>query len=56
MTSPPDDRIPLVCIDCDRPFMALGQWQTRCRRCYATFKAGKAETAATDLATLTARC
>lgn len=48
MTSPPDDRIPLVCRDCDRPFMALGEWQTRCRTCYATFKAGKAPTPEQD--------
>lgn len=49
MTSTPDDRIPQTCRDCARPFMALGEWQVRCRTCYAAFKAGKAETAATDI-------
>lgn len=42
MTTLPDGRIEMVCRDCGFAFPALGEWQTRCRTCYATFKAGKA--------------
>lgn len=48
MTTLPDGRIEMVCRDCGRVFPALGEWQTRCRTCYATFKAGKAPTPEQD--------
>ena len=35
----PDDRIPMTCHDCRREFLALAEWQIRCRRCYAAYKA-----------------
>lgn len=35
-----DDRIEMVCADCGKSFMALGEWQIRCRTCYARFKDG----------------
>ena len=38
--SPAADRIPMTCCDCGREFLALGEWQVRCRTCYARFKAG----------------
>lgn len=40
MTTLPDGRIEMVCRDCGDVFAALGEWQTRCRTCYAVFKAG----------------
>ena len=46
--SPDDDRIPMTCCDCGREFLALGEWQVRCRTCYRAFKEGS------DLATLQA--
>lgn len=33
-------RIPKPCRDCGQTFQALGAWQTRCRTCYARYKAG----------------
>ena len=36
-----DARISAVCCDCHLNFLALGAWQTRCRRCYAKFKTGQ---------------
>jgi hypothetical protein len=41
-----DDRIPMTCCDCGAPFLALGEWQARCRRCYWIFKSEQAECAA----------
>ncbi len=35
-----DDRIDMTCCDCGRHFLALGEWQVRCRVCYARFKDG----------------
>lgn len=35
-----DDRIAMTCLDCGRGFLALGEWQVRCRTCYARFKDG----------------
>ena len=35
-----DDRIEMVCCDCGRAFLALGDWQVRCRTCYTRFKDG----------------
>jgi hypothetical protein len=41
MTAPPDDdRIAMTCCDCGREFLALGEWQVRCRTCYRAFKEG----------------
>ena len=37
-----DDRVEQECIDCGTVFLALGEWQTRCRRCEAIHKAGAA--------------
>lgn len=33
-----DDRVPMVCIDCNHEFLAQGAWQTRCRTCYAWYR------------------
>lgn len=52
MTTLPDGRILMCCRDCGFVFPALGEWQTRCRTCYATFKAAKAPTTGQDTATL----
>lgn len=52
MTTLPDGRIEMVCRDCGFVFPALGEWQTRCRTCYATFKAAQGDTPATDIATV----
>jgi hypothetical protein len=35
-----DDRIDMTCCDCGRHFLALGDWQIRCRTCYVRFKDG----------------
>lgn len=35
-----DDRIDMTCLDCGRHFLALGEWQVRCRPCYARFRDG----------------
>lgn len=48
MTTLPDGRILMCCRDCGDVFPALGKWQTRCRACYATFKAAKATTQEQD--------
>ena len=37
----PDARIPMVCCDCHRGFLALAEWQIRCRSCYHALKAGR---------------
>ena len=31
----------MVCCDCHQQFLALGEWQTRCRSCYHALKAGR---------------
>ena len=36
-----DERVPMVCCDGHRRFLALGEWQIRCRSCYHAWKAGK---------------
>jgi len=36
-----DERIPVVCCDCHRQFMALGEWQRRRRSCDHAGKAGR---------------
>ena len=30
----------MMCCDCHRQFLALGEWQIRCRSCYHAWKAG----------------
>lgn len=50
--SAPDSRVMVACCDCGREFLALGEWQVRCRTCYARFKA--AEAAGPDIAVLQA--
>ena len=35
-----DDRIDMICLDCGRHFLALGEWQIRCRTCYTRFRDG----------------
>lgn len=35
-----DDRIDMTCCDCGRHFLALGEWQIRCRTCYTRFRDG----------------
>jgi hypothetical protein len=30
-----------MCCDCHRQFLALGEWQIRCRSCYHAWKAGR---------------
>lgn len=37
----PDERVPMVCGDCHRRFLALGEWQIRCRPCYHAWKASR---------------
>jgi hypothetical protein len=56
MTAPPDDdRIEMTCCDCGREFLALGEWQVRCRTCYLAFKeGGDRATLQADLAALQA--
>ncbi len=31
----------MMCCDCHRQFLALGEWQIRCRSCYHAWKAGR---------------
>ena len=47
-----DDRIDMTCCDCGRHFLALGEWQIRCRTCYTRFRDGLPPLM--DLATLRA--
>jgi hypothetical protein len=52
---PDDDRISMTCCDCGREFLALGEWQVRCRTCYRAFKeVGDLATLQADLAALQA--
>lgn len=37
-----EDRIQMTCCDCGAEFLALGEWQVRCRRCYTIHKAEQA--------------
>ena len=39
---PADARIPMVCCDGHRGFLALAEWQIRCRSCYHAWKVGRA--------------
>ena len=43
----PDERVPMVCGDCHRRFLVLGEWPIRCRSCYHAWKAGKEAPAST---------
>lgn len=40
-----DDRIEVECCDCGTTFLALGEWQVRCRVCYAKLKGRAAPSA-----------
>ena len=51
----PDERVPIVCGDGHRRFLALGEWQIRCWSCYHAWKAsGEAPASAAEVERLRA--